>query len=90
MKQGINLEIQNRIRLSTAAYMYEYYYCSIMSDAEFDELAKRVNPNVATGNKLLDDFFKEKFHPDTGMWITEHPEKEKLEARCRMCYPQHF
>jgi len=40
----ISKEIQNRIRLSVAAFSYEYQSDSIMSDSEFDELSKQINP----------------------------------------------
>ena len=74
----INQEIRNRIRLSVAAYAYEYMDDPIMSDTEFDQLALKINPNEKTGNRKLDNFFKKHFMPDTGMWIHQHPEKEKL------------
>ena len=74
----INQEIRNRIRLSVAAYAYEYMDDAIMSDTEFDALALKINVNEKTGNRKLDNFFKEHFMPDTGMWIHKHPEKEKL------------
>lgn len=67
-----------RIRLAIAAYTYEYESWSFMSDAEFDELAKKVDKNVDTGNPLLDKFFREEFSTDTGMWIRKHPELDKL------------
>jgi hypothetical protein len=70
----VNQEIRNRIRLSVAAYAYEYDNNSIMSDAEFDELSKKINPNEATGYVKLDEFFQKEFHPDTGMWIRNHPD----------------
>ncbi len=74
----INQEIRNRIILSVAAYAYEYMDDPIMSDTDFDKLALKINPNEKTGNNELDNFFKEHFMPDTGMWIHKHPEKEKL------------
>jgi len=75
----INQEIRNRIRLSVAAFSYEYQSDSIMSDAEFDELSKRINPEVETGNEVMDRFFREQFEPDTGMWIQRHPDLRGLE-----------
>tara|TARA_E500000331_G_C16740189_1_gene490586 strand:+ start:96 stop:371 length:276 start_codon:yes stop_codon:yes gene_type:complete len=75
---GINPEIRNRIRLSVAAYAYEYRDDAIMSDAEFDELALKIKPEEKTGNRKMDNFFKKQFQPDTGMWIHTHPEIEKL------------
>ena len=75
----INQEIKNRIRLSVAAYAYEYKDDPIMSDTEFDELAKKIDVSEKTGNRKLDNFFKKHFAPDTGMWIHKHPERSKLE-----------
>ena len=77
--EGVNQEIRNRIRLSVAAYAYEYKDDPIMSDDEFDSLAKSINPNEKTGKRKLDNFFKNQFATDTGMWIHKHPERNKLE-----------
>ena len=41
-------EIRNRIKLSVAAYAYEYHDDSIMSDAEFDKLALQINKKTKT------------------------------------------
>ena len=75
----INQEIRNRIKLSVAAYAYEFLNDSIMSDHDFDQLSLQINPQQETGNKKMDDFFKKHFKPDTGMWIRVHPEIKKLE-----------
>lgn len=75
----INQETRNRIRLSVAAFSYEYQSDSIMSDSEFDELSRRINPEVETGNEVMDRFFREQFEPDTGMWIRRHPDLRGLE-----------
>ena len=75
----INQEIRNRIKLSVAAYAYEFLNDSIMSDHDFDQLSLQINPQEETGNKKMDDFFKKHFKPDTGMWIRVHPEIKKLE-----------
>lgn len=74
----INQEIRNRIKLSVAAYAYEFLNDSIMSDHDFDQLSLQINPQEETGNKKMDDFFKKHFKPDTGMWIRAHPEIGKL------------
>lgn len=76
--KGINPEIRNRIRLAVAAYAYEYIDDPIMSDADFDSLARSISPEEKTGNRKLDNFFRKHFQPDTGMWIHKHPEKDKL------------
>lgn len=75
----INQEIRNRIKLSVAAYAYEFKGDSIMSDHEYDELSRKINPNEKTGNDMMDEFFKTQFQPDTGMWIRWHPEIKKLD-----------
>ena len=72
-------EIKNRIKLSVAAYAYEYKDDPIMSDAEFDSLSLKINPGEKTGNKKMDNFFKKHFQPDTGMWIRNHPQKPQLD-----------
>ena len=68
-----------RIRLSVAAYVYEYYNESIMSDAEYDRLSLLVDTSVSTGNRKMDNFFKKRFNPDTGQWVRFHPDKPGLE-----------
>jgi hypothetical protein len=75
---GINQEIRNRIRLSIAAYAYEMEDNYIIDDFEFDELSRSINPKEKTGNRKLDNFFKKYFNPDTGMWIRQHPELDKI------------
>ena len=70
----VETERRNRIRLSVAAYAYEYKSDSIMSDGEYDELSKKIDVSIDTENEVLDKFFKEKFSPETGMWIREHPD----------------
>ena len=82
----INEEIKNRIRISVAAYAYEYKDDPVMSDAEFDSLSQKINPNEKTGNRKLDNFFKKHFQPDTGMWVRHHPEKNKLDYIYRNYY----
>ena len=50
----INQEIRNRIRLSVAAYAYEFMNDSIMSDHDYDQLSLQINPQEKTGNELMD------------------------------------
>lgn len=66
----------DRIKISVAAYAYEFNHSPIMSDEDYDELAKRVHRQikVATGEGRLDRWFKRHFNPDTGMWIHRHPD----------------
>ena len=71
---GVNAEVRNRIRLSVAAYAYEYKDDPIMSDDEFDALSNKINVDEKTGNRKMDNFFKKHFQPDTGMWIRKHPD----------------
>ena len=72
------IQIWLRIRLSIAAYAYEFCDNSIMSDAQFDQMCNDINPLIKTGNKVMDKFFKEKFDPSTGQWIHQHPYLDKI------------
>jgi hypothetical protein len=74
----IELERRNRIKLAVAAYSYEFENHSIMSDGEFDEFAKLIDPHMSTGNHIMDLFFQQEFQPDTGQWIHRHPELDKI------------
>lgn len=76
---AIEQEIRRRIRLSVAAYSYEYEDESIMSDAEFDALCLEVKPNMKTGNVKMDRFFKNHFDPSTGQWIRKHPQITRIQ-----------
>lgn len=68
-----------RIKVSLAAYAYEILNQPIMSDGDYDRLARRIDPSKLTGNKVLDDFFRKHFKPHTGMWIHDHPDKAGLQ-----------
>jgi hypothetical protein len=72
------LETRNRIRLSLAAYAYEVMCVSIISDEEFDTLAKSIDLSIDTRRPDLDKWFRENFEPHTGMWIYSHPERFRL------------
>ena len=74
-----NQEIKNRIKISVAAFAYEYLNSPIMSDADFDSLSQQIDITKQTGDKTLDTFFEKYFTPDSGVWIHKHPEKNKIE-----------
>ncbi len=82
----IEREKHKRIRLSLAAYSYEFRSHSIMSDGEYDELSRQINPEIKTGHRDLDEFFMDGFDPNTGMWIHRHPELHKVEALYKKLY----
>lgn len=71
-------ETRKRIKLSVAAYAYEFESDSLMSDKEFDKLALSIDLSVSTNRPDLDKWFKKQFDPCTGMWIRKHPELEKI------------
>ncbi len=73
-------EIHRRTNVALWAYAYEVHNHSVVSDARFDERAREIDPKVKTGNKILDEFFKTEFSPDTGLWVHKHPELDKLAA----------
>lgn len=74
----VEIERRARIKLSLYAYAYEYENDSLVDDATFDELSRKINVDIATGHDTLDKFFKEEFQPDTGMWIRKHPDLHGL------------
>ena len=78
MTLGVNEEVRNRIRVAVAAYAYEIENDPIMSDAEFDDLCSRVDPDQDTGKPVLDLFFLMDFSPETGKWVHNHPELDGL------------
>lgn len=67
-----------RIKLSVAAYAYEYLSTEIMSDHEFDQLTLTVDLSISTSNAELDKYFRKYFNPSTGMWIRNHPNIQGL------------
>lgn len=72
-------ETRRRIRLTVAAFAYEILHRTIMSDSEFDELAKSIDLSIDTRRPDLDKWFRENFDPFTGMWIHGHPERRRVE-----------
>ena len=73
-------ETRNRIRLSLAAWAYEVHADSIMSDDEFDRLALSIDVRKSTARPDLDEWFRKNFNPHTGMWVMNHPERDRIEA----------
>ena len=77
-------ETRRRIRVAVAAWAYEVHNDPLMSDAEFDALAREIDVDRSTANSHLDQWFALNFNPDTGMWVHDHPEPEGLERIYRM------
>lgn len=75
----VEKEIWRRIRLSVWAYAYEFKDDPVVPDAQFDAMAKEIDPGIETGRTELDEFWKNEFHPHTGMWIRKHPQLQKIE-----------
>jgi hypothetical protein len=65
-----------RIRISIFAYAYEMLAANIISDSDYDQLSILVHNtrNISTDNLIYDNFFREEFDKDTGMWIRKHPD----------------
>ena len=77
----VEVERRNRILVSVYAYAYEIESDSIISDGEFDDLAMSIQPEMDTGNALMDKWFKKQFDFCTGSWIHAHPELNKIKQR---------
>jgi hypothetical protein len=82
----VEIERRNRIKLSLAAYVYEFHSNQIMSDAEFDSLSLKIDTSISTDNAIMDKFFTEEFSPYTGQWIHDHPDKQGLELIYKSFY----
>lgn len=82
----VERERRNRILLAVYAYAYEFRNHSLVSDAEFDALARSINPSLETGHHVLDNFFATHYSADTGMWIHQHPD---LHGIARL-YERHY
>lgn len=76
--EKVDQETRNRIKLCVAAYAYELLGHSIMDDAEFDSLAKQIDVTIDTRRPDMDIWFRQNFQSHTGMWIHNHPEKNRL------------
>ena len=70
----VERERRNRILLALYAYAYEFRNHSLVSDADYDTLARGINPSLETGNHAIDHFFANGYSADTGMWIHQHPD----------------
>jgi hypothetical protein len=74
----IDLETNRRIRIAIYAYAYEFESDPIVSDAEFDDLAKLIDVDISTRRLDLDKFFREEFSDCTGQWIHKHPDLDAI------------
>lgn len=70
----VDQETKNRIRLSVAAYAFEFENDPTMYDQEFDNLAHSINPKLRTGNPSVDDLFETRFDPYSTEWVHCHPD----------------
>ena len=77
-------ETGRRIRVAVAAWAYEVHNDPIMTDAEFDALARSICVDRSTRRSDMDEWFVLNFKPDTGMWVHQHPEHAGLERIYQM------
>jgi hypothetical protein len=78
----------NRIRVAVYAYAYEFEDSALVPDSEYDALARSIQPAMPTGNVTLDQFFRDHYSADTGQWIHNHPELDRIERLYRKYYIQ--
>ena len=88
---SVSLEIRRRIALSVAAYAYEFSDNPIISDDEYDELSKLINPNMITcygerDNSVIDAYFSSHFTEYSGQWIRRHPDLDGI----KHIYERHY
>lgn len=75
----VEVERRRRIMLCMAAYAYEVLDTPIMSDLQFDLLARASDPYIRTGR--YDDWWIVSFQSDTGQWIHTHPDLDGIKRR---------
>ena len=80
----VEQERRNRIRVSVYAYAYEFQDSELVTDSEYDALAASIDTSIVTGR--LDQFFRDHYSADTGMWIRIHPELHLVAD----CYRKHY
>jgi hypothetical protein len=83
----VERERHRRIKLSMAAFTYEYQNRSIMNDGDYDKLSKEINPTISTGDEMMDYFFRNSFDSSTGMWIHRHPGLDVIENLVNKFFP---
>ncbi len=79
------IERRNRIKIAVAAYAYEMLADPVMTDAQYDTLARSIDPKAITGRIDMDVFFGSKYSADSGIWVHQHPEKVLLH-RLVVCF----
>ena len=72
-----------RIRVATCAWAYEYYNEPLISDAEYDKLAERIDTSEETARPDLDRWFRKNYKSHTGSWVHAHPELPRLDELTR-------
>lgn len=75
---AVERERRNRIRIAVYAYAYELRDEALIPDADYDQLARSINPSLPTGHPVLDQFFATHYSADTGLWIHAHPELHRV------------
>ena len=71
-------ERKRRIKLAVWAYAYELMAHSVVDDGTFDRECLKVDLTQSTGNAVLDAWWRENFKPWTGMWVHNHPGRDRL------------
>lgn len=55
----------------------------MLPDHLYDKLALSIDVRKSTARPDLDEWFREHFSPHTGMWVLNHPERDKLDSLYR-------
>lgn len=79
----VEIETRKRVQLTLWAYAYEFEADSMVSDEKFDEVAKSIDLSISTTRPDLDKWWRNNFQCWTGMWVHQHPEKDKIKMLYR-------
>lgn len=72
------IECRRRIVIAIYAYAYEIKSVSLVDDHEYDRLAAEIDLAIPTARPDLDEWFKVNYDSNTGLWIHNHPELERV------------
>ena len=80
------IERDRRNVVSVAAYAREVAGTPIMSLPQWHYHAEQIDRSLGTAHPVLDEFFRSRFSPMSGVWVREHPELPTIQRTFERYY----
>lgn len=80
------IERDRRNVVSVAAYAREVAGTPIMMRAQWHRMAEQIDRSIGTAHPVLDEFFRTRFSPMSGVWVFEHPELPTIRSTFERYY----